>query len=156
MELKKREQRVYKSIYKSNNFISLLVLRGLSLIPKVFKPPPFWKKDPELWFAQLESLFYRSNVSSDTAKFHCIVSSIESEILSTVGDLVKKPPDTDKYLTIKKRLVTHFEDTKQQRLRKFLSDLELGNKKPSFLLMEIPPLKSPSPSFPTSPSFKNE
>lgn len=115
---------------------------------RLFKPPPFWKKDPELWFGQIESLFYRSNITSDTTKFHCIVSSIESDVLATVGDLVKKPPAADKYQTIKKRLIAHFADTEQQRLRKLLSDLDLGDKKPSFLLQEMRQLSDSASAFP--------
>ena len=54
--------------------------------------PPFWKHDPEMWFAQIESQFFNYRITLDESKFHTIVGQIETEILEAVSDFVKSPP----------------------------------------------------------------
>lgn len=102
-----------------------------------FKPPAFWRSDPTLWFAQIDSIFVRNKILADQTKFHCVVSTIESAILAQVSDIVKSPPPIGAYEELKKRLIAHFSDSEEQRLRKLLQQIELGDRKPSHLLQEM-------------------
>lgn len=112
----------------------------------VIKPPPFWKADPNLWFLQLEAQFQINNITSDLKKYNYVISSIDTEILSQVTDYIHSPPESQKYEGIKKKLIAIFSDSKEKQLRKLLSEMELGDRKPSQLLNEMRRLGSSSVS----------
>lgn len=99
--------------------------------------PPFWKQNPRLWFRQLEAQFANSNITLDLTKFNTIVGVIESDILTTVSDVVLNPPENDLYETIKARLIHRFEETEQKKLKNLLNELTLGDMRPSDLLRKM-------------------
>lgn len=101
------------------------------------KVPPFWKPDPRIWFLQLEAQFRNANITADQTRYDYVVSSIEAEILSQVSDILVNPPKDDKYIVIKNRLISVFADTETQKTQKLLTELELGDRKPSQLLCEM-------------------
>lgn len=101
------------------------------------KVPPFWKPDPRIWFLQLEAQFRRAKITSDETKFDMVVSSIEAEILAQVTDILITPPTSNKYGAIKDRLISVFADSESQRTQKLLTQIELGDRKPSVLLCEM-------------------
>lgn len=101
------------------------------------KAPPFWKPKPALWFAQMEAQFKTNGISVDETKYNYVIQAIETEILCEVSDIVTNPPVTDKYETLKNRLVAAFEDSEEKRLRTLLNELELGDRKPSQLLRQM-------------------
>lgn len=102
-----------------------------------FKIPPFWRTNPGLWFAQVEAQFATSNIASDATKYNTVVAAIESSVLSQVSDIILGPPEHQTYDQLKKRLISTFTDSEQQRLRKLLSEVTLDDKKPSQLLREM-------------------
>jgi len=101
------------------------------------KPPPFWKGDPAIWFAQIEAQFALSGITNDTTKYFHVISAVDTGILSQVADIIQTPPATEKYDTLKTRLIDISTDSKDKKLRKLLSDVELGDRKPSVLLNEM-------------------
>lgn len=101
------------------------------------KSPPFWNDKSELWFAQLESQFKLANVTVDSTKFYYVVSALSSEDLACVSDIVLNKPNADAYAQIKSRLIAQNADSESLRLKKLLSGIELGDKKPSKLLYEM-------------------
>lgn len=98
------------------------------------KPPPFWKADPTLWFAQLEAQFSISSITQDDTKFYCVISAIEPEILHAVRDLILTPPTTDKYTTLKNRLIEQHAESEESKIRRLLQGIEIGDQRPSQLL----------------------
>jgi len=102
------------------------------------KPPPFWKGDPAIWFAQIEAQFALSGITNDTTKYFHVISAVDTGILSQVADIIQIPPVTEKYKnTLKTRLIDIYTDSKEKKLRKLLSDVELGDRKPSVFLNEM-------------------
>lgn len=93
------------------------------------KLPPFWDKHAVLWFASIEAQFVVSGITQDETKFYCVISALTSDILSYVSDIVLTPPATDKYQTLKSRLITEFSDSEQRRIKAVLSELTLGDDK---------------------------
>lgn len=107
-----------------------------SLARIAFRAPPFWKNNAELWFLKLEAQFVISGISSDMTKFHTVVSVLDSEIMTYVSDIVRTPP-VDAYKALKARIVNQYADSENTRLKALLQDLQLGDKKPSHLLMQM-------------------
>ncbi|XP_035232910.1 uncharacterized protein LOC118204722 [Stegodyphus dumicola] len=101
------------------------------------KIPSFWKPDPKIWFLQAEAQFRNAGITADQTKYDYVVSSIETVTLSQISDILTKPPDNGKYPAIKKRLIEIFADSETQKTRKLMTELELGDKKPSQLLCEM-------------------
>lgn len=101
------------------------------------RAPPFWKANPALWFCQLEAQFEMNRISSDKSRYYTVVAAIESTVLDQVSDLVLNPPTSGLYTALKKRLLDVFADSEQGRLKKLLSQIDLGDQKPSNLLREM-------------------
>ena len=105
--------------------------------------PPFWKVNPHLWFCQVEAQFAMNSIVAEKRKYHAVVASIESEILSQVSDVILNPPETEEYTTLKRCLLERFADSEEQRLKRLITDLDLGDKRPSHLLREMKELAGP-------------
>lgn len=101
------------------------------------KVPPFWKKNPKLWFQQLEAQFITSGISTEATKFNHVVGVIETDVLDFVSDLVLSPPTANQYQAIKTRLIKQFSATEYQNLKSLLEELSLGDRKPSDLLRKM-------------------
>ncbi|XP_071039982.1 uncharacterized protein [Parasteatoda tepidariorum] len=110
-------------------------------IPEVhavgIKLPAFWEKAPELWFVNVEAQFSVSRIVCDRTKYFHIISTLNSETLSYVSDIVLNPPAEDKYSALKTRLISEFSDSEQKRIKALLSELVLGDDKPSHLLRKM-------------------
>lgn len=98
------------------------------------KIPPFWKECPQLWFIQVESIFALAGITRDDTKYNYIVGTLDSSVMQFIGDLVINPPAGEKYLAIKERLLSSFEESEESKIRKLLRGKELGDQKPSHFL----------------------
>lgn len=101
------------------------------------KIPAFWHESPEIWFAQIEAQFRVTGTLSDILRFNTVVGAIESKILAQVTNAVLTPPADGKYENLKQQILSRFADTEHSKMSKILSDMELGDKKPSHLLNEM-------------------
>ncbi|GFW59948.1 hypothetical protein TNCV_4864031 [Trichonephila clavipes] len=106
--------------------------------------PPFWKSNVRLWIAQCDHAFTFSGISSDDTKYSALVANLDAETLSYVSDIVLSPPNSDKYHTLSQRLITQFSDSETQKIKKLLTDLQLGDEKPSHLLRKMKELSNGS------------
>lgn len=101
------------------------------------KAPPFWRGNPAIWFRQMESQFVLAGVTAEVTMFHHVVSALQPEELAIVSDLVLSIPKEKPYTTIRDRLCSQYADTKEEQLRDLISGMQLGDKKPSRLLLEM-------------------
>lgn len=101
------------------------------------KLPPFWDKHPELWFANIEAQFIVSGITQDATQYYSVISALNSDVLHYVSDIVLQPPTDKKYETLKSRLIEEFSDSEQKRIKAVLSELTLGEDKPSHLLRKM-------------------
>ncbi|XP_067122025.1 uncharacterized protein [Centruroides vittatus] len=106
------------------------------------KPPPFWKPNLTLWFAQLEAQFVISGISADSTKFNHVISAIESDVLNSVSDLILQPPASEKYEALKNRLLDLHSESQESKIRTLPQGLELGDQCPSQLLTRMRALTS--------------
>lgn len=102
-----------------------------------FKAPPFWENEPELWFLQIESQFTVAGITCDKTKYHCVVSALDSKALSAVRDLIRNPPAEKAYETLKSRTIDLFSQSEAAQLKLLLQDLQLGDRRPSQLLVDM-------------------
>lgn len=111
---------------------------GNPVISRVsFKAPPFWRQNPKLYFAQIESQFFVAGITADATKFHHVVSAIETDVIATVSDIILNPPESKKYDELKARLIEQFQDSESQRIKKLLQEIQLGDDRPSQLLRKM-------------------
>lgn len=98
---------------------------------------PFWKRDPELWFMQLEAQFTLSNVTVDTTKYNHLLAKLDADVLECCTDVIRNPPTTDKYKTVKARIIREYTSSAEDRIQQLLRGTELGDRKPSQLLRDM-------------------
>ena len=101
------------------------------------KLPPFWPKDPALWFAQIEAQFTTRGITASRTKFEYVVSSLSPEYATEVRDLLLTLPAEHPYEQLKKELTNRTSLSEQRRLQQLLTSEELGDRKPSQLLRHI-------------------
>ncbi|XP_071575620.1 uncharacterized protein [Temnothorax nylanderi] len=104
---------------------------------RLMRLPPFWKANPNLWFAQAEAAFQLSRVSADDTKFRYVVFNLDQEVLPFVSDILENPPPTQKYQALKDRILTSFGETSESKLRRLLRGHEMGEEKPSNFLQRL-------------------
>lgn len=101
------------------------------------KVPPFWPEQPEIWFAQVEAQFNISGINSDVSRFNTVVAAIESGVLSQISDAILNPPERDKYHNLKSCIIERYCDSEQKKIQKLISEIDLGDKRPTQLLNEL-------------------
>lgn len=104
-------------------------LAGISLPARL---PPFWRRNPRLWFAQFEAAVATSKCSEEN-KFNLVVPLLGYEDLDQIADIVLSPPATERYNQLKTRLLQAYEESEHQRLQRLLSGFDLGDASPSQL-----------------------
>lgn len=101
------------------------------------KPPAFSKRDPDLYFIQMESQFRNAGITGDQTKYDYIVGSLDSTTLLNISDIIRDPPTQNKYETVKQRLIKDFTDSENKKIHRLLQECELGDNKPSQLLRKM-------------------
>ncbi|CAB0034011.1 unnamed protein product [Trichogramma brassicae] len=108
--------------------------------------PALWHSDPDLWFLQVEAQFNIHQVTSDSTRFNMILTVLDPETISEVSDIIRAPPAQDRYTTLKDAIVARLTDSPDTQLHKLLGTIELGDKKPSQLLLQMRTLAGPRAS----------
>ncbi|XP_063623100.1 uncharacterized protein LOC134795199 [Cydia splendana] len=111
----------------------LLELSGIATNIRI---PPIWRDQIRLWFVQFESIVAPLK-KGDQAMYELAIAKLERQDLDEVSDILLKPPETKKYETLKTRLTTVYEESKERSLQRLLSEMELGDLKPSQLLRRM-------------------
>lgn len=88
--------------------------------------PPFWHEKSQIWFAQ----FQTAKIYRDFAKFNTVIGAIESQVLTQVSDAVLNPPTDSKCENLKAVIIERFGDSEQRKIKKLLSEVYLGDKRP--------------------------
>ncbi|XP_076391771.1 uncharacterized protein LOC143266335 [Megachile rotundata] len=99
--------------------------------------PPFWPEQPAVWFHQIEAQFVLSGVTVDSTKFYYVMSQLESKYAAEVQDIFDKPPETDKYETLKKELIRRLTASQGERIERLLAKEEMGDRTPSQFLRHM-------------------
>lgn len=131
-----KRKRISKFLQRKIKFITMVNENETNDEAKVqlVKIPPFWPENTELWFAQIESQFALYKITTDKTKFNQVVGNLDAKVLQHVSDAVINPPAEGKYDNIKAKITECFAESSQQKMNKLLSELTLGDQKPSHLL----------------------
>ncbi|XP_058802317.1 uncharacterized protein LOC131670610 [Phymastichus coffea] len=101
------------------------------------KLPPFWSDRPIMWFAQADSQFIISNITNEVTKFHYVVSQLDTRIAVEVEDVIVNPPADNPYTFLRTKLIERLSASEEQRVRRLISEEELGDRKPSQFLRHL-------------------
>lgn len=106
---------------------------GIALSMRI---PPFWRDKPRLWFISFEAA--TSDQKRGQAQLaQMVIAQLDKVDIEQVSDLLFNPPETDLYNKLKERLITVYEESDNRQFQKLLSDMELGDQKPSQLLRRM-------------------
>lgn len=104
-------------------------------------PPSMTASNIESYFLSLEFWFAASGIGShpqnDARKYHIVMAQVPPNKLSEIRPIIDAAPAVEKYPYIKRKLIEHFADSQQKRLQRVLSDMPLGDMKPSQLYSEM-------------------
>lgn len=98
--------------------------------------PEFWCDQPRLWYVQCEAVLAPQKLS-DEARYNLVVTKLGKDVVQQVSDILLKPPEVKKFDTLKERLLKIYEESEIRQFQKLLSEMELGDQKPSQLLRRM-------------------
>lgn len=98
--------------------------------------PEFWCDQPRLWYVQCEAILAPQKLC-DEARYNLVVTKLGKDVVQQVSDILLKPPDEKKFDTLKERLLKIYEESEMRQFQKLLSEMELGDQKPSQLLRRM-------------------
>lgn len=98
--------------------------------------PEFWVDQPRVWFIRAEAVLTQQRMG-DEAKFDMVVSKLPKEVILRLTEFLTSPPTTNKYSTLKTKLLSMLEDSKTRQIEKVLGEMDLGDTKPSQLLYRM-------------------
>ncbi|XP_052741889.1 uncharacterized protein LOC128198818 [Bicyclus anynana] len=122
---------------------------GVSVSARI---PEFWTDLPRHWFIQAEAVLHPQKMS-DEAKFQFVISKLGKDVIQQVTDILVKQPENGKYDTLKTRLLDIYEESENRKVQKLISEMELGDQKPSQLLRKMQELASGKVQMKPLPSF---
>ncbi|XP_046629054.1 uncharacterized protein LOC124309436 [Neodiprion virginianus] len=102
-----------------------------------YKLPLFWKSKPQLWFTQIESIFRKRNVRTERTKYDAVMEILDQQAVDEISDIIEQPVDEQSYTRLKETLIKRFSESSERQLHRLLSEIELGDKKPSQLLRKM-------------------
>ncbi|KAL0803391.1 hypothetical protein ABMA28_017376 [Loxostege sticticalis] len=90
----------------------------LSAVTVSSRIPEFWRDQPRLWFVQCEAILGPQRLI-DEARYNLV------------------PPESGKFDALKTRLIAFYDESEMRQFQKLLSEMELGNQKPSQLMRRM-------------------
>ncbi|XP_022821359.1 uncharacterized protein LOC111357982 [Spodoptera litura] len=106
---------------------------GISLTMRI---PPFWRDRPRLWFISFEAA--TNDMKKGQAQLaQMVIAQLERQDIEQIMDLLYNPPETNQYDAIKERLISAYEESDSRQFQKLLSEMELGDQKPTQLLRRM-------------------
>lgn len=104
--------------------------------------PPYWDRNPAVWFLQAESQFILSGVRTEQRKYHLVVSALSPTAAEEVADLLSGPASATPYSDLKAALLERTTTLQRARIQQLLSAEDLGDRRPSQLLRRMRQLMS--------------
>lgn len=98
--------------------------------------PPFWRDRPRLWFITFEAATH--DLKKGQAQLaQLVIAQLEKQDIEQISDLLYNPPAEKYYDALKARLISVYEESEGRQFQKLLSEMELGEQRPSQLLRRM-------------------
>lgn len=97
----------------------------------------FWPSNPAAWFKVLDNQFTAARVTDELTKFNHVMSMLDTVTIEKCMDIIEGTPTATAYSSFKAEAINRFSESKNSRLQKVLSGIDLGDRKPSQLLNEM-------------------
>lgn len=99
--------------------------------PIQIRLPQFWPNSVNTWFIQVEAQFSISRITNDLSKYNYLISALPLDVAESITDILENPPDADLYSNLKKILISRHSLSIERRIKRIISDEEMGDSKPS-------------------------
>lgn len=129
--------RIHDQTTQSNLDEPFTPLRISTEVVSNCKLPPFWRHCPDLWFIKIEHQLQNHRITSDNSKYTHLVTALDADTMQEVSDILRNPPTADRYDNLKQALLTRLTDSADRQLHKALTEIQLGDMKPSQLLRQM-------------------
>ncbi|XP_063369336.1 retrovirus-related Pol polyprotein from transposon 412 [Cydia amplana] len=113
-----------------------LLSHDVAAISLSLRVPPFWRDQPILWFCSFEAATAELK-RSQAQLAQMVIAQLEKQDIQNISDLIYSPPEENYYTVIKNRLISVYEESNSAQTKKLLSQVELGEQKPSQLLRRM-------------------
>ena len=101
------------------------------------KLPPFYKKDPTLWFAQVEATFRNAKITGQLTQADTVITALDPDAAAVISDLIHAPDREKLYDKIKERMLAAFFVSAESKLRQLLKGQFATDGKPSLFLARM-------------------
>lgn len=108
-------------------------MTAVTITPRI---PDFWRDRPRLWFHQFSAIVDPQK-ASDLHKSQLLIARLKQSELSDISDILENMPESNKFETLKNRLISVYEESETKQLNQLLNEIELGDQKPSQLLRRM-------------------
>lgn len=96
--------------------------------------PPFWLKNPNVWFAQVRAQFHLHYITSQPTRYFHVISVLPPKIADLMADVLAEPPSPATYDNLKQLLLVRATISERMCLQQLLNTEELADCRPSQLL----------------------
>ncbi|XP_050339150.1 uncharacterized protein LOC126765583 [Bactrocera neohumeralis] len=107
-----------------------------AMVPRI-SPPNMNDTNIESYFLSLEFWFAATGVTHDARKYNLVMAQVPPSKLMELKAIIDSTPSINRYDYIKSKLIAQFADSQQRRVQRVLSDMPLGDLKPSQLFNEM-------------------
>lgn len=91
----------------------------------------------ESWFITMDFWFAASGISSDKQKTATVLAALDPSVIAQLTDVIASIPAVNRFDFVRSKIIEHFADSEQRRLNRLLSEMPLGDRKPSELYYEM-------------------
>ena len=99
--------------------------------------PPVPSSNIEAWFTTMDFWFVACGITAEKQKVATVIAALDPNVVCQLCDVIAAIPVMNKFEYIREKIIEHFADSEQRRLNRLLSDMPLGDKKPSELYYEM-------------------
>lgn len=99
--------------------------------------PEFNASDPEMWFAVVEAYFTKLKIDDTQQRYLDVLSCLPPRYANEVRDVIMCPLDNTSYASLKTELVKRLSSTQEEKTRKLLENVIMGDEKPSQFLRRL-------------------
>jgi len=106
---------------------------------------PVTLKSPHFGETNQISGFFRCSqwqITKDEIKYHFLIANPDTSVLPFIADIMRNPPNTHKYQTVKNRILASFGQSNEVKIRRLLKGQLLGDQKPSHFSQHLKNLAS--------------